>query len=97
VSILVPITSAQRLIVCRFVRIHFLNLLDGFPHRVPSSNVVTWEFPQGVGDASVQGLSITSSRVMVHVDCRQVAPPEDPGAGRIFLWDWKTGDLVRSS
>ena len=88
--------SAQRLIVHRSVWIHFLNLSDGSPCRSPPSNVIMWEFPQGVCETSVTELAVTSSRVLMHVYCWQVIGPEYSGEGKISVWDWVTGDLVMS-
>ena len=45
---------------------------------------------------SVRRLALTSSKVMMHVHCWKAAQSEDFRAGRIFVWDWKTGDLVMS-
>ena len=85
-----------RLIAHSSVWIHLLNLLDGSPYRGPLSNIIVWEFPRGVGDVSISRLGITSSRIMMLAYCSEVVQQEDFGAWRLFVWDWKTGDLVRS-
>jgi len=87
--------TTQQLIVHRFIRIHFLNLSDGSPYCTPPSNIIIWEFPRGVNDVSIQELVVTSSRVMMHVYHWEVVQHEDFRVGRILVWDWKTGDLVR--
>jgi len=90
------IANTRRLIARSSIWIRFLNLSDGSPYCTPPSNVIIWEFPQGVSGVSVHGLAITSSRVMLHVSCLEVqVQQEDLNVGRVFVWDWKTGDLVR--
>ena len=86
--------STQRLIVNRFVYVHFLNLLDGSPRSAPPSNVM-WELPRGVNEVWVKDLTITGSRIMMR-DLRW----EEVGQGdtelcRVLVWDWETGNLVR--
>jgi len=91
------VASALGLIVHRFIRIHLLNLLDGSPYSAPSSNAIVWGLPQRVSNVSIQDLVITSSRVMMRIFCWEVVREDDIRVGRIFVWDWKTGDLVRLS
>lgn len=62
-----PKGNAQELIVCRFIDIHLLNLLDGSPYFMPPSNVIQWGFPPGVGSVTIGSLEITSSRVVVFI------------------------------
>jgi len=73
----------------RFVRIHFLNLLDG-SRRLEPPNIV-WELPREGIRVSVEDLAITDYRIMMHVRYWDVTGE----VRRILVWDWKTGDLVR--
>jgi len=56
-----------------------------------------WKFHQGVSDVSPKELAVTSSRVMMLVYYREVVKQRDLRVGRILVWDWKTGDPVRST
>lgn len=86
---------SQRLIVCRSIRIHLLDLLDGSPHRAPHSNVIVWRYPSGVEGAKTQGLALAGSRLMLYVFLRYSTRPGGPVGFGVVLWDWKTGELVR--
>ena len=78
--------------MCSCVGIHFLNLSDGSPYcALPRPNFIAWQVPQRALEAVFEGLAITSSRVMLHV-CSSV---DEGWIGAIFVWDWKTKDLVR--
>ena len=75
----------------RSIRSHLSNLLDGSPHHVPHSNVITWALPPGVEEPFVQDLAVTSSRFMMYIFLRDKSRP----VWRVVLWDWRSGDLVR--
>ena len=89
-----PVANAQRLTIHRSVHIHLLNLSDGFAYSGPHSSIA-WESPQGVNEICVQRVAITSSRVMIQVCYRELAQQTGMETSRLFVWDWKTGDLVR--
>ena len=84
----------QRLIVCRRVNIHLLNLLDGTPYYTPPSGTIGWSFPFGVDVVTVEELAITSSRLMLFFCLWRSLVPLPIQELRICVWDWKTGDLV---
>lgn len=81
--------------MCRFVRIHFLNLSDGSPYRTPPAKTIVWGFPQGIDGIFIEELAITGSRIMMYVHCWEEAGSGDLELWIIFVWDWRTGDLVR--
>jgi len=81
--------------VCRLIHIHLLDLMDGSPHRVPHSNVITWALPRGVGETYLNVLAMTGSRLMLHVFLQDESWPHDAMGRKLILWDWKTGNLVR--
>jgi len=89
-----PVANTQRLTMNRSVCIHFLDLLDGSPRSVPPSNL-TWESPREIDGTHVRTLVITGSRIMMHVYCLEVVGDGDVWVQKIFVWDWKTGNLVR--
>lgn len=86
--------STQRLIVNRFVFVHFIDLLDGSPRSAPPSNVM-WELPRGVDGICVEGLIITGSRIMIHFLCWEEVGQGEVELCKVLVWDWETGDLVR--
>ena len=90
-----PTPGAERLIVRRSIRIHSLSLLNGSPYCTLPSNVIVRELPQLANPTSINRLSITSFRAMVHVYYSETAHRTSTGVWRIFVWDWKTGDSVR--
>ena len=77
-----------------FIRIHFLKLSDGSAYPVPHSSI-TWEPPQGVNDIWLAQIAITSSRVMIHARYLEWTQQTSTKVWIIFVWDWRTGDLVR--
>ena len=94
-----PTASAERLIMHRSVSVHLLNLSDGSPYSAPPSNVITWDAPPGPDDdVYVRWLAITSSRVAIHFRYWGEFRGDDAGGrmGKILVWDWKTGNLVKS-
>jgi len=88
------LSKAQPLISRSFIRIHFLNLRDGSPNCAPPSNIIMWEFPPRVVLTRRNLISITGSRVAMRVSYRSEDPPDDVLITRIFVWDWRTGELV---
>ena len=76
-----------------FIRIHLVNLRDGSPYYPPPSNVITCNFPPWVYSATVEETVITGSRVMILGSYSRLNMPDD---GMAFVWNWKTGDCVRS-
>lgn len=90
-----PRLPSWRLIMCRDIRIHLLNLLDGSPHRVPRSNVLTLPLPPGVGETYIQVLAMTGSRLMLHISLQDESWPHKALGRRLVLWNWRTGDTVR--
>ena len=87
--------QSQRLILCRFIRVHILSLLDGSPHHIPHSNVIEWARTPEVERACIQALAITGSRLMLQIFLRNESQSGCVRESRVLLWDWKTGDLVR--
>lgn len=82
--------NTQGLIVCRCIKIHILNLSDGSPYCAPPSDVIKWAIPRGVGMVDVEGLIITSSRLLLRLRFNL----RSRWGWRICVWDWKSGDLV---
>ena len=88
--------NAQQLIGHSSIRIHFLNLRDGSPYCAPPSNVIVWEFPPGAEPIINDLIAITGSRVAMHISYYDEDLPGDALIRMILVWDWKTGELVRS-
>ena len=78
----------------RFIRIHFLNLLDGSPCYALPSNII-WEIPRTITGVSVEDFLITGSKLMLHAYYRETVRPTKRMGARIFVWDWRAGDLVK--
>ena len=80
----------------RCVDVHLLNIMDGSPYYAPPSNVIRWSFPMLVGGVSIGRLVMTSSRLMMCISLWETSYDGEV-VGRILVWDWRTGDLVRVS
>ena len=91
-----PKASVRGLTACRFVYMHLLNFLDASPYFEPPSNIITWTAPPQVDGVFVEDLTITSSRVAVHLCCWEGVEDTGTRSPRILVWDWRTGDQVRS-
>jgi hypothetical protein len=82
--------------VRRCIDVHLLNLTDGSPYRVPPSNVTRLSCHIVILEVDVGQLAITGSRLMMYVTNRlETSPHAGEAVGRILVWDWRTGDLVR--
>jgi hypothetical protein len=81
--------------VRRCIDVHLLNLTDGLPYRVPPSNVMRLSLHMVILEVSVGQLAITGSRLMMYVSRWETIPDDMEEIGRILVWDWRTGDLVR--
>ena len=88
--------KAQQLIGRSFIRIHFLDLRDGSPYCAPPFNAIVWEIPPRVDQTVKSLIAITGSRIAMRVSYRYKDLTDDALITRILVWDWKTGELVRS-
>lgn len=70
--------------------------MDGSPCRVPPSNVIAWALPPGAEGTSIEDLVVTGSRIMMYIYLRDESQPGDVRVWRMVIWDWITGNLVRS-
>ena len=84
------------LITCRSIDIHLLNLLDGSPHPMSRSDVISLDIPLGTDETRIMNFAMTGSRLMIYVSVWDYSLPDDTGyVYRVVLWDWRSGDLVR--
>jgi hypothetical protein len=79
------------LILCRFVNVRLLNLLDGSPHEVPLRKVLSLDLPHNLTAPSI-GSQISSSRIALMIEPTSFAVARL--CKKIVAWDWRTGEVV---
>lgn len=79
------------LTLCRFLRVHLFNLLDGLPHEVPLRKVLPLDWDHH-GGCFVTAQRINGSRIALVVEFVGDAEVED--RKELVAWDWRTGELV---
>ena len=60
---------------------------------MPLSNIL-WEFPRAFIGVFIEDLAITGSKIMMRVRCSELLGQHAAVELKIFVWDWRTGDLV---
>ena len=81
----------MNLIMNRSIYVRLLNLSDGSPFRVPTSDPIMWQIPQGISSVFIEELAMTASRLMMCIYARG----GDSSIWDMNVWDWETGTLVR--
>jgi len=83
--------DTQRLTAYSSMNVHTLNLQDGSPHPSSPPNTIKWEL-----SPNINGMAITTSRIMMYGSYWGNDPPAYAMTWKMAVWDWKTGELVRS-
>lgn len=77
--------------LCRFINVHLLNLLDGSPHKVPLQKILTLDLGHFRGFL-VTSREIGGSRIALVVDLSSFTRAKHHK--ELIIWDWKTGEVV---
>ena len=75
----------------RFMNVHLFDLLDGSPHKVPFTKVLSLN----AGPSHSPGViatQISDSRIALVVQSADFTEAES--CVKVIVWDWKTGEVV---
>ena len=78
------------LILCRFMNVHLLDLLDGSPHKTPLKKVLQLNLGQNRG--FLLNAQIGSSRIALVVGF--LGSNQEGSRRELIAWDWRTGEVV---